>query len=121
MAWIELTLEGIPRTGGAVNPDEVFLVRGKVVNNLPWGLKKCEWHLVSTDGPIQLFPGGTALPKIVKDDDIPPAGDSVQDFTLECTGHPGPGKVCVEFKWVLDDTALTFPVKDCVDIAIFPG
>jgi hypothetical protein len=121
MAWIDLTLDVKAGTGDAVNPDEVFLIVGRVVNNLPWKLKECKWVLNGLSGPVELYPPGD-LPQIVEDEDIAAGGTKEQGFALKCTAYDAGGaEAHVEFKWVLDDTNLTFPVEDSAAIHLFPG
>jgi hypothetical protein len=120
MAWIDVTSSFRPEEGNVVNIGDIVYVSIGITNNLPWPLKKNQFHLLKVTGEAHLEPAGTPLPKkVVGPEEIAPGATAVQDFVLKADAE-GNATADMEFVWVLDDTTLTFDVKTGISFSIYP-
>jgi len=121
MAGVNVTTSYRVESGTVVNVNDLVYVSMETKNNLPWPLKKSEFHFVNVTGPAHLEPSSTTLPKkVIGPDIIPPGGTAVQEFVLKAD-DVGDATALMEFKCLLGDTPLTFPVTGSIAFAVHPA
>jgi hypothetical protein len=118
MAVVDVATSYPVESGTVVKVNDLIYVVMAVKNNLPWSLKNSEFHFVSVTGPAHLVPsGGTSPNKAAGPDTIAPRGTAVQEFVVEAD-DVGSATANMEFKCLLGDTPLSFPVTGSVTFAI---
>jgi hypothetical protein len=118
MAVVDVATSCRVGSGTGVKVNDRVHVSMAIKNNLPWPLKKSEFHLVNITGPAHLEPAGSTAPKKVAGPDvIAPQGTAVQEFILKAD-DAGSATADMEFKCLLGDTPLSFPVTGSVTFTI---
>jgi hypothetical protein len=118
MAVVDVATSYRVESGTVVKVNDLVYVVMAVKNNLPWSLKNSEFHFVSLTGPAHLVPsGGTSPNKVAGPDTIAPRGTAVQEFVLKAD-DAGSATANMEFKCLLGDTPLGFPVTGSISFSI---
>ena len=118
MAVVDVATSYRVGSGTVVKVNDLVYVVMAIKNNLPWALKNSEFHFVSVTGPAHLVAaGGTSPKKVAGPDTIAPRGTAVQEFVLKAY-DVGSATAHMEFKCLLGDTPLSFPVTGSITFAI---
>ena len=118
MAVVDVATSYRVGSGTVVKVNDLVHVSMAIKNNLPWPLKSSEFHFVNVTGPAHMEPAGFPLPKKVAGPDvIAPRGTAVQEFVLKAD-DAGSATANMEFKCLLGDTPLGFPVTGSISFSI---
>ena len=118
MAVVDVATSYRVGSGTVVKVNDLVYVSMAIKNNLPWPLKSSEFHFVNVTGAAHVEPTGSTLPKKVAGPDvIVPRGTAVQEFVLKAD-DVGSATATMEFKCLLGDTPLSFPVTGSITFTI---
>ena len=118
MAVVDVATSYRVGSGAVVKVNDLVYVSMAIKNNLPWPLKSSEFHFVKVTGPAHLeHSGTTSAKKVAGPDVIAPRGTAVQEFVLKAD-DVGSATANMEFKCMLGDTPLSFPVTGSITFTI---
>ena len=118
MAVVDVATSCRVGSGTGVKVNDLVYVSMAIKNNLPWPLKNSEFHFVNVTGPAHLEPAGSTSPeKVAGPAVIAPRGTALQEFVLKAD-DVGSATANMEFKCLLGDTPLSFPVTGSITFTI---